>query len=292
MTNALPRISIIIPIYQHWELTVVLFDALHEQTLSKELWECFIVDNGSDQVPAQSELPDFVTLLECPIPGSYAARNKGLKNAKGELLVFTDADCKPQPDWLERLWKGYQQQSQPQLIAGGVTVKRFGPGTPNAIETYDIAMGLPQSRYIRRGYAVTANLSIPRSVFDAIGHFDDQRFSGGDAEICQRAAASGFTLTYLPDAEVLHPARDSWEELITKLKRQKGGQVRSGPKKRRLKFIIKTMIPPVWLFWYALRSDKITARQKITALRVQTLLWLMELAETARLLANGKLERR
>ncbi|MZR62127.1 glycosyltransferase [Alcanivorax sp. DP30] len=286
------RISIIIPIFQHWELTVVLFDALRAQSLSQELWECFIVDNGSDQVPDQSELPDFVTLLECPTPGSYAARNKGLQHAQGELLVFTDADCKPQPDWLERLWHEYQQQSAPQLIAGGVTVKRFLSGTPNAIETYDMAMGLPQARYIQRGYAVTANLSIPRRVFDAIGNFDDQRFSGGDAEICRRAAANGFTLTYLPNAEVLHPARDSWEELITKLKRQKGGQVRSGPKKQRVKFIIKTLIPPVWLFWYAMRSDKITSRQKITVLRVQTLLWLVEISETARLLANGKLERR
>ncbi len=292
MAKAIPRISIIIPIFQHWELTVVLFDALRAQTLSKELWECFIVDNGSDQVPDQSELPDFVTLLECPTPGSYAARNKGLQHAQGELLVFTDADCKPQQQWLELLWRAYQEQEQPQLIAGGVTVKRFHNGKPNPIEVYDMAMGLPQARYVRRGYAVTANLSIPRQVFDTIGTFDEQRFSGGDAEFCQRAAVEGFPLAYLPAAEVLHPARDSWQELITKLKRQKGGQVRSGPAPRRAKFILKTLTPPVWLFWYALRNQKITARQKATVLRVQTLLWLIELAETVRLLANGKLERR
>lgn len=292
MTDSLPKISVIIPIYQHWELTKILFDALDSQTLSKDLWECFIVDNGSDHVPAQSELPDFVTLLECQTPGSYAARNTALDHAKGQLLVFTDADCKPLPDWLSLLWQAYQKQEKPQLIAGGVTVKRFDKGEPNPIEIYDMAMGLPQARYVRRGYAVTANLSIPRKVFDAVGPFDDQRFSGGDAEICQRANGSGFPLTYLPAAEVQHPARDSWEELITKLKRQKGGQVRSGPTSRRAKFIIKTLIPPVWLFWYALRSEKITPRQKVTALRVQALLWLVELAETARLLANGKLERR
>lgn len=292
MAEHLPKISVIIPIYQHWNLTEILFAALDSQTLSKELWECFIVDNGSDHVPAQNELPDFVTLLECPTPGSYAARNTALPHAKGELLVFTDADCKPAQDWLSLLWQTYQTQEQPKLIAGGVTVKRFDEGKPNPIEVYDMAMGLPQARYTRRGYAVTANLSIPRKVFDAIGPFDAQRFSGGDAEICQRANASGFPLTYLAEAEVLHPARDSWEELTTKLKRQKGGQVRSGPVSRRAKFIIKTLIPPVWLFWYALRSEKITPRQKVTALRVQVLLWFVELVETARLLANGKLERR
>ena len=292
MTSQDLKISVIIPIYQHWELTKILFDALASQTLPRDQWECFIVDNGSDHVPDQSELPHFVTLLECPTPGSYAARNKALEKASGELLVFTDADCKPDPNWLTCIWEEYQTSDRQTLIAGGVTVEKFEAGKPNSVEIYDIAMGLPQARYTRRGYAVTANLSIPRTVITQTGPFDAQRFSGGDAEFCQRAATKGFTLIYVPQACVRHPARSDWAELTTKLKRVKGGQIRSGPFKRRLKFLIKTFVPPIWLYLYALRSDKVNTRQKLTVCRVQTMLWLIEIAAVIRLLANGKVERR
>lgn len=291
-TNMPCPISVIVPIFQHWELTPTLFRALEAQTLPDDQWEFFIVDNGSDRLPDPADLPDFVTLLECLQPGSYAARNKALEQANGELLVFTDADCRPEPTWLETLWQRYLESDRSHLIAGGVTVRKFEPGKPNAMEVYDMAMGLPQARYTRRGYAVTANLAIPRSAFERVGGFDDQRFSGGDAEFCQRAGAAGIALLYEPTAGVDHPARGEWRELTTKLKRVKGGQVRSGPWKRRLKFIFKTFVPPVWAYWYAFSSEKISSRQKLTVARIQTILWLIEMAETLRLLANGKMERR
>tara|TARA_Y100001934_G_C12379079_1_gene791151 strand:+ start:1521 stop:2399 length:879 start_codon:yes stop_codon:yes gene_type:complete len=292
MQDSNPKISVIIPIYQHWGLTQVLFSALARQTLPKSHWECFIVDNGSDVVPAADTLPNFVNLLECPQPGSYAARNLALQQAQGELLVFTDADCRPNPDWLEIIWRHHLDCDTPTLIAGGVTVRRFDNQKPNWIEVYDMAMGLPQERYTRHGYAVTANLSIPRSVFATVGEFDHKRFSGGDAEFCQRASQSGAPLIYLPQANVDHPARASWQELTVKLKRVKGGQVRSGPLKRRLKFIIKTFIPPVWAYWFAIRSTKINHSQKPAVIFIQTRLWITEMGITLKLLANGKMERR
>ncbi|MBF5056596.1 glycosyl transferase family protein [Alcanivorax sp. 521-1] len=285
-------ISVIIPMYQHWELAPTLLAALEAQTLPKDRWECFIVDNGSDRVPDPATLPDFVTLLECPRPGSYAARNVALEQARGELLVFTDADCRPRPDWLERLWARHQESPGARLIAGGVRVCKFDSAPPNAVEIYDTAMGIPQARYARRGYAATANLAVPRSAFERLGPFDAARFSGGDAEFCQRAGAAGIPLFYEAAAAVDHPARRDWPELTTKLKRVKGGQIRSGPWKRRLKFLIKTFVPPVWAFWYAVRSDKVSPREKLTVLRVQTALWFLEMAETLRLLFNGRMERR
>ena len=292
MSTSPPAISVIIPIYQHWELTEGLFKALDQQTLAKDQWECFIVDNGSDTVPSQESLPDFVTLLECPTPGSYAARNRALPLAKGELLVFTDADCQPSPEWLQRIWTNYQTQTTPTLIAGGVTVKRFEPGKPNAIEVYDMAMGLPQERYIKQGFAVTANLSIPKAVFDRLGYFDDQRFSGGDVEFCLRAKTSGIPLVYLPEANVNHPARDSWSELTTKLKRVKGGQVLAGTTRQQLRYMLKTLPPPVKGIAHVVTSKKITRPQKCSAFWVTTALWGLGIWITIKVMVTGEMERR
>ena len=291
MDTSAPSLSVVIPNYQHWERAQTLLTALNTQTLHKAEWECFIVDNGSDTVPSQQELPEFVTLLECKTPGSYAARNMALPLAKGELIVFTDADCQPDPDWLEQLLAIYRKQSSPALIAGGVTVKKFQDHKPNAIEVYDMAMGLPQDRYTAKGFAVTANLAIPRPVFDSIGPFDQERYSGGDTEICLRAKKAGFPLLYAPRANVNHPARNSWNEIFTKMKRVKGGQLLAGTAREKRRFVIKTLSPPIKNIWYALHTTKVTNRQKWTTLWVIVALWLVDITLTARILYTGEKQR-
>ena len=292
MDATTPKISVIIPIFQHWELTEGLFKALDQQTQSKSHWECFIVDNGSDVVPSEDSLPSFITLLECDTPGSYAARNKALKHAKGELLVFTDADCQPDPQWLERIWSTYQRQSSPALIAGGVTVKKFLPGKLNPVEVYDIAMGLPQDRYTQRGFAVTANLSTPRLAFDRVGNFGEKRYSGGDMDFCLRSKKAGIPLVYIPEANVNHPARDSWDALTCKMKRVKGGQLLCGTGKQKRSYIIKTLVPPISRAWYAATTHKTNLPQKWTTLWMLGALWLLEIKITFKILATGEKERR
>src|SRR5690606_32820954 len=126
------------------------------------------------EVPSQEEMPDFVTLLSCTTPGSYAARNMGLRHARGELLVFTDADCQPHADWLQSHWDAFVQHGVDTLNAGAVTVAKLTPGKPNDYELYDSYLGIPQERYAtQRGYAVTANLAIPHKVFERVGGFDE-----------------------------------------------------------------------------------------------------------------------
>jgi len=73
-------------------------------------------------------------------------------------------------------------------------------------EVFDVIMILPQEHYVRRGYAVTANLFVPAAAFDEIGLFDEQRFSGGDAEFCCRASSQGWRLPYHPEARAIYPA--------------------------------------------------------------------------------------
>lgn len=285
-------ITVIVPVYQHWDLAICLFDGLGKQSFPKDRWECIIVDNGSANLPDPSKLPDFVTLLHCEKPGSYAARNVGLKQARGRLIAFTDADCRPVNDWLAQLWDAYENGSGEGLIAGGVEVKKLDSGKPNSVELYDMAMGLPQARYVKRGYAVTANLAIPREAFTTVGQFDNARFSGGDADFCRRACKKGIALDYVPSALVYHPARSEMTELVTKLKRVKGGQICSGSFSRRLKFFVRTFVPPVWAFWFAVKKDGLSFYEKMVVCSVQSRLWIVEMCEVVRLVLGKQPERR
>lgn len=285
------KISVVVPVYQHWNMVDKLLEGLASQTLPLDQWELLMVDNGSDYVPDAADLPSFVNLLHCPKAGSYAARNAALSHARGELLVFTDADCRPCADWLEHLWLAHINGNCRSLIAGGIEVARLDAGRHTLIELYDMALGLSQANYVKGGYAVTANLAIPRTVFSAIGNFDDSRFSGGDKEFCLRAKSQGFSLQYQPNALVQHPARQHWSELVAKAKRIKGGKVCSGSLKSRAVNAIRTYLPPVWAFLSVIRNQRFSIGQRMCILWVQCRLWWAEMLEVTRLLFGKTPER-
>lgn len=286
------RFSVIVPIYEQWHLLGALMDCLARQTLAHEEFEIIVVDNGS--VEMRSELVSLpnAKLLHCLASGSYAARNEGARQACGEWLVFTDADCLPERDWLDCMAHAAMEgENGSGLLAGAVEMRASSPA-PGIFEIYDLLKGIPQARYVKRGYAATANLAVPRLIFEQLRGFDDTRLSGGDADFCRRAGAAGFPIRYVPQARVGHPARTSWAEIVTKARRIKGGQLRSGSRQRRLAWAIRTMLPPVRGAWLFLRRRDKPLAHRVFATIVLFLLWFVEVWELLRLLTGRKAERR
>lgn len=285
-----PRFSVIVPVYRHWHMVPDLLERLENQSLPPGRFEVIVVDNASPEGPPAAKLPANARILHCGAPGSYAARNHGAHHAGGAWLAFTDADCRPAPDWLEALDEAAAEHGETALIAGPVEVVARSDA-PRAPEIYDIVKGIPQAHYVSRGYAATANLAVPKAVFEALGGFDDRRFSGGDAEFCRRAGARGFALVYAPHARVDHPARVTWQEVATKARRIKGGQLTAGPLRNRAAWLLRTFAPPVRGAWRFLRSTAHPLRHRLVAVLVLIRLWGVELGETLRLAAGGKAER-
>jgi GT2 family glycosyltransferase len=294
MPASRPLISVIVPVFNQWELIPELIDCLRSQSLPADRFEVLVVDNGSDQIPPADGEPGFVRRLPCAEPGSYAARNLGAAQARGEVLAFTDADCRPRPDWLREISAAFDSaEPDNKIIAGGVAIVLRSKTRLRPAELYDMVLGIPQQDYVRRGYGVTANLALPKRVFDRLGGFDPGRFSGGDAEFCRRATAqAGVGVQYCPGAIIEHPARDSMQALITKVRRIKGGQVAAGPRGRRILFAVRAFLPPSHLCRRALRASAFSWRQRLTVCLVQIRLWLAGMAEVLRLLFGKKPERR
>jgi glycosyltransferase involved in cell wall biosynthesis len=292
---ALPVFSVIVPVYRQWDLLPSLLADLAGQE-GAPAFEVVVVDNAPDGDtggdlgggPARPGLSDHPGLalrpLACATPGSYAARNAGAAAARGAWLVFTDADCRPAPGWLEALGAA-AAETPGALLAGPVEVVAAG-ARPNPCEIYDMIRGIPQARYVARGYAATANLAVPRAVFAALGGFDARRFSGGDAEFCRRAGAGGHPLRLVAAARTRHPARADWAELEDKARRIKGGQIAAGPLRRRIAWSLRTLLPPVGDARAYLRAAA-PARWRRIAIRLRFRLWGVEVAEMLRLLAGG-----
>src|SRR5690606_38366783 len=95
-------VSIIIPTYHDWVRLQQCLSALNKQSYPKENFEIIIVNNDPlNNIPNNLELPSNCILILEEKPGSYAARNKGIKIAKGEIIGFTDSDCIPEIEWIK-----------------------------------------------------------------------------------------------------------------------------------------------------------------------------------------------
>ncbi len=208
--GATPTVSVIVPVRNELRHLSALLDALDAQTLPRDRFEVVIADDGSDEPPTRLATPDdHVRVSVGSEANSYAARNRGAGIAKGRVFAFCDADCLPEPDWLEQ---GLAVVGAGVVIAGSV---RFVLPERRTVWTLiDMDATKNQRSLVARGYAETANLFVTRVDFERVSGFDPLARSNGDYDFVQRCVASGASLRFGEDAVVWHPTRDSASAVV------------------------------------------------------------------------------
>lgn len=218
--NAKPRfnglVSVVVPVRDARRELPGLLEALGRQTLAAS--EILFVDDASSDGTAgwlEKHLPSNARLLRSETAGNpYAARNVGVRAARGGWLAFTDADCRPAPEWLEQ---GVAALRDTVTVAGRIVVERSDP--TSLVQELDARRFLRQERFVQESFAATANLFVRRQVFDEVGLFDERLVSGGDQEFGARANAAGLPLAFAEHAVVHHPARRNFGALLGKAHR-------------------------------------------------------------------------
>jgi glycosyltransferase involved in cell wall biosynthesis len=192
-----------------------------QDTRPGQRWEVLVVDNNSSDgtrslVEArQQEWPALRYVFE-PQQGHSHARNCGIATAHGKVLLFTDDDVCPEPDWVQRIldgmakyecdacggyiapiWESEPPQWLTERFHGFLAVRA------NRVDTYPIVAGaeLPFG----------ANMAFKREVFERVGLFDVERgrkgqtlSSGEDGDLFARLLNSGGKVMFLGDARVHH----------------------------------------------------------------------------------------
>lgn len=121
-------------------------------------------------------------------------RNFGVREAKGDIIVFTDAGCLPRPGWLERL-------VAPLLRSDSVTAG-VSQGMSGQI-LYELSPEQAgENTYLRE--APTLNLAFRREVFDAVHGFDESFSYGSDVDFTWRLNDMGYRIRRVPDAIIQH----------------------------------------------------------------------------------------
>lgn len=229
-------VSIIIPVYNDSDRLKTCLSSLENQTYRKESYEVVVVDNNSTE-----NIKDVVDQFsQAHIsyesrPGSYSARNKGIAVAKGGILGFTDSDCVPAADWIEKGVEKLMKTPNCGLVAGKIQIFFKNPNRPTDFEIYDSINFLRQKHYIERyNFGATANIFSSRDIFEAVGLFNSELKSGGDSDWGKRVFSAGFTQLYADDVLVAHPARYQWKEIKKKAIRVTEGMHRQRKERKSL----------------------------------------------------------
>ena len=199
-------ISVIVPFYNADPYITPCLQALLTQSYPAHRYEIIMVDNNStDGSAAKVALYPRAQLLSEARQGSYAARNRGLRAASGNIIAFTDPDCVPAPDWLENL-RGALQRPEVGIVLGP---RRFASesGGLALLQAYETE----KARYVCSGsnpavcFGYTNKMGVRRVLLDRLGPFPEV-VRGGDTVWLRRAvdAYSCEVVCFAPTAWVRH----------------------------------------------------------------------------------------
>jgi glycosyltransferase involved in cell wall biosynthesis len=199
-------VSVVVPTRDRPEALKRCLTALAAQTVGEDL-EVILVDDGSaavEPVAAVAHEYRFVRLISQRHAGPAAARNTGVRHARGEYVCFTDDDCEPSPIWAEALMRAIDGGAD---AVAGQTLSA-NPSSPIAAAAEIVAHAPAKGGALSEGalsFAPTNNIACRAGVVAAVG-FDEHypTAAAEDRDWCARLLAAGYVLRAEPSAELVH----------------------------------------------------------------------------------------
>lgn len=200
-----PAASVIIAAYNEEDTLGAQLQALseeHERT--PESFEVLVCDNGSTDGTAalmrqmSASLPGLRLIDAAARRGPGAARNIGAAEARGEVLLFCDADDVIAPGWVEAL---REAAGQADLVAGALEGRSLNRDHRAAV-SWEVSSEITVAFWPRYPAGATSNLAVRASAFRAVGGFDEALRTGEDIDLCWRIQIAGYTFSRAPAAVV------------------------------------------------------------------------------------------
>lgn len=198
-------ISVIIPSYQSRETIPSCLRALARQELDVP-YEVVIIDSSNDGtaewIAEQYPAHRVVHLEGRTLPG--AARNLGVEHAMGDLLVFLDADCVPEPEWLGKHVRSHRARPAAAAVGGSVTNGLRSNPVAWAGLLLEFTEYLPSAGARDVSLVPTCNASFKRRVFEAYGSFPTDVWPAEDQLFCWKLFQAREVLHFDPDIRIEH----------------------------------------------------------------------------------------
>lgn len=209
----MPTITIVIPNLNSPIIDQTL-SALRAQAYDMTQVEILVVGLDEPGLVHTDSLVRFISTGRPAVPA--VARNIGIRAAQGELICFTDADCIPGPNWLERLTSVVSDNEHINVAGGGVVfpTEHYWSLGDNVSWFHEFVVSAPSGT---RDLLPSLNLCVHRNVIEQVGLFNEAypRAAGEDSEWTTRMRRVGHRLHFVPQAIVYHqPRRSTLSDLL------------------------------------------------------------------------------
>ena len=225
MVKQTPFFSVIIPTHNRKDEIKELLGSLENQSLSKDLFEVILVDDGSTDGTKEwvekfeNKSSMNITYIRRLHGGPGTTRNEGMKIASGDVFVFIDSDCIAPPEWLENIKNTFDRDPSIQAFGGRDDARQdFSPllkAINYAMTSFLTTGGMRggKKKRLAKFYPRSFNMGIRRGLYARIGGFGTLRH-GQDIEFSHRILQSRAKVAYLSDAVVYHKRRTSLKKFF------------------------------------------------------------------------------
>ncbi|MGE5443329.1 MAG: glycosyltransferase [Ignavibacteriales bacterium] len=211
MVRRVIHISVVVPFYNSERYISECIESLLSQKYPMENYEIIMVDNNSTDASADIvRRYSQVKLVSEKRQGAYAARNRGLKEAKGEVIAFTDPDCVPSSDWLKEIELA-MADSDVGVVVGSHQLARDSfllsilADYENEKKNYVFNNKIKETYY---GH--TNNMAVRKKLFDEMGLFIERSRGADTIFVCQCIELySSDVIRYSPTVQVRHMEIDN-----------------------------------------------------------------------------------
>lgn len=171
--------------------------SIAEMSYPKEQYEVIYVDSESTDDSVQIALSRGVNVLRffSPRLSAAAARNFGLKSAKGSYILFLDADCMIAPKFVEKALSFFDS---PEIAIVSGELQELDPDSNIYKKVFGLDWDISDRNFCG------GNALVRRSVLEEIGGYDDSLIAGEEPEMCQRLQASGYRVKHIPELMAIH----------------------------------------------------------------------------------------
>jgi GT2 family glycosyltransferase len=212
MTNE-RKISVVVSTYNALDDLGRCVDSLRSQ--SYDSLEIVIVDDASTDGTfeflkrCESEVSDIKVIRNQVNLGVAGARNEGIRNASGDIIAFTDADCIAERNWISELVKIYEREDV--AAVGG---RIIDAGTDSLWSRASTGLNHVAGKEGFVGYIQGCNMSYDSEVLRKFMFNDELKYGYEETLLCDQLVQDGYKIYYTPSAVVHHRHRKSLKSLL------------------------------------------------------------------------------
>lgn len=202
-----PFVSVIIPTFNRKQRLLQCMESLRKQDYPRHKYEIIIVDDGSQEAVSGylSLRKKNSSIIRQPFnKGAAAARNMGLKQAKGRIVAFLDDDCQPLPNWLTTIIRTFDQYPDACAVGGSVLNAAAGP-IAWASYIIEFSCWFPCGKSREVSNIPACNIAYRKKHLAGVFFPEDYKGAGfEDSLFNHRLLGKGKKIIFNPDIQVQH----------------------------------------------------------------------------------------